>query len=103
MSEPAWMPHERAEQNLGERRSLHALARDDYDGGEPMPPRLVYVAPGLDPWFCWCGEAIDADEPECPHGLFYCADHIDRCTDCADEKADAREDFQRKYDKENGR
>lgn len=84
--------------------SLHHIApRDDYDPAwdneTRTPPR--YVEPGTDPWACWCGEHIPIDEPPCTHGLYLCAEHVDRCSECVAERADAREDFDRQYEKEN--
>ncbi len=94
---------ERIEQHRNpDRRRLLSVARDEYPGDEPMRMRLVYSEAGSDPWFCWCGEALDIDEPACVHGLYLCPEHVDKCGECADEKADAREDFERKYEKENG-
>ncbi len=54
-----------------------------------------------DPWWCSCGEPIPIVDPPCTHGYFLCADHVDRCPECVDEKADAHEDFERKYRLEN--
>ena len=103
MTEAAHVTNERTEQDRNpDRRSHLSVARDEWAGDEPMPTRLVYGDIGSDPWFCWCGEAIPIDEPACTHGLYLCAEHVDRCGECVDEKADAREDFQRKYEKENG-
>ncbi|ROR91727.1 hypothetical protein [Nocardioides aurantiacus] len=104
MTESHALAAERDEQNRNpDRRSHLSVAREEWAGGEPMPTRLVYGPRGSDPWFCWCGEAIDIDEPACIHGRYLCPEHVDECGECVDEKADAREDFERKYEKEQGR
>lgn len=56
-----------------------------------------------DPWpICECGDLALLDHGACPHGTGLCASCSDRCHVCEVEKADARDEADRRYDRENG-